>query len=352
MKNLREINEKMSQMEAILKTREFNETEKSEYAALEREFAQAKRENEMQNIEANQREQKPMLKTIQQQIREAISGNKKEIQMRAVTTAANSGAAVVGEEIQGILEPLYADSVLAKAGVRFYPGCPMGDVTIPVLGKGSVAWASETGAAQDAAHAFSGVTLTPKRLTAYTDISFALLNQDKKGANEAIMNDLYKAIADKLEATILGTAAGSGTQPAGMLNGVTPTDATTFAKLVALEGTLDAANVGANRKYIVSAGAKADLRGVAKAGNAGLVYQNNEIDGTPALMSGNVGTNGTFIYGDWSNLAIASWDDIKVTVDPYTQAGNGCVRLIVNAYFDCKPLRSNVFAIGRTRTIG
>lgn len=32
-----------------------------------------------------------------------------------------------------------------------------------------------------------------------------------------------------------------------------------------------------------------------------------------------------------------------LTVDPYTQAANGKIRLVVNAYFDAKPQRANSF---------
>ena len=51
---------------------------------------------------------------------------------RAVTVA-GVGANVVETEIQGILEPLYANSVLAKLGVRFYPGLPQGNISVPVM---------------------------------------------------------------------------------------------------------------------------------------------------------------------------------------------------------------------------
>lgn len=32
-----------------------------------------------------------------------------------------------------------------------------------------------------------------------------------------------------------------------------------------------------------------------------------------------------------------------LTVDPYTQAANGKVRLVINAYFDAKPRRAEAF---------
>ena len=48
-----------------------------------------------------------------------------------------------------------------------------------------------------------------------------------------LKRDIVSAISNKLEATILGTAAGSATQPAGLLNGVTAdTAAVTYTDFV------------------------------------------------------------------------------------------------------------------------
>ena len=51
-------------------------------------------------------------------------------------------------------------------------------------------------------------------------------------------------------------------------------------------------------------------------------------------------------YGDFSNLAIAQWGGIDLTVDPYTQAASGKIRLVINAFFDAKLLRENAIATG------
>ena len=40
---------------------------------------------------------------------------------------------------------------------------------------------------------------------------------------------------------------------------------------------------------------------------------------------------------------IGQWGAIDLTVDPYSQATNGKVRLVVNAYFDAKPRRADAF---------
>ena len=276
---------------------------------------------------------------------------------RAITVS-GVGANVVETEIQGILEPLYANSVLAKLGVRFYPGLPQGNISIPVMAKGSVAWAAETGAASASNNTFTNVVLTPKRLTAYVDISKQLLAQDTIGVEEAIRRDIVNALVDKLEATIFGSAAGSTTQPKGMFwddTLATPAvrtlqDATDFAKVCAIEAGVENNNVFGDMKYLLSTGAKADLRAMAKSTkNTQLVYEGGEVDGVPAITTSNVATAGAYIYGDFSQLAVASWGDIDITVDEFTQAVNGCVRLVINAFFDAKVLREIAFAYGKTR---
>ena len=279
--------------------------------------------------------------------------------LRTAISAGSEGSDVIETEFKGLLEPLYAQSALAKLGVRFYPGLPQGNIHVPIMGKGTVGWATEMGNAGDGAQTFTSVELTPKRLTAYVDISKQLLNQDTIGVEEAVRRDIVKAISDKLEATIFGKVAGSATQPKGMFwdAGASPAavrtlaDGTDFAKVCGIEAGVEAANY-TNVKYLLSPNAKADLRAMAKSSkNTQLVYEGGEIDGTPAITTSNVGINGAYIYGDFSNLLVASWGNIEITVDEYTQATKGCVRLVVNAYFDAKVAREDAFAYARTRTI-
>ena len=279
--------------------------------------------------------------------------------LRTAISAGSEGADVIETEFKGLLEPLYAQSALAKLGVRFYPGLPQGNIHVPIMGKGTVGWATEMGNASDGAQSTSSVELSPKRLTAYVDISKQLLNQDTIGVEEAIRRDIVKAVADKLEATIFGAEAGSSSKPKGMFWDASASpaavrtleDGTDFAKVCNIEAEVEEANY-TNVKYLLSTRSKADFRAMAKSTkNTQLVYEGGTIDGTPAIVTSNVGIAGAYIYGDFSNLLVGSWGNIDITVDEYTQATKGCVRLVVNAYFDAKVARENAFAYARTRTI-
>ena len=299
--------------------------------------------------------------SIVKEIRSAMENGTKQFRINADTevekrngeiTVAAEGEDLVAKEVQGILEPLYANSVLAQLGVKWYTGMPMGDIAVPVMSNGNVGWADEIAAAGASTNTFTSVVLQPKRLTAYVDISKKLLAQDTIGVENAIRRDIVNALSDKLEATIFGNAAGSTTKPEGMFYNKTLADATSFAKVCGIEAGVEASNVYGDMKYLLSCGAKADLRAMAKSSkNTQLVYEDGSVDGVPAFTTSNVGNaaSGAYIYGDFSNLAIGSWGDIDITVDEYTQAVNGCVRLVVNAYFDAKVLRSGAFGYGNTR---
>ena len=76
-----------------------------------------------------------------------------------------------------------------------------------------------------------------------------------------------------------------------------------------------------------------------------MVYEAGEMDGVETYVTTNVATK-KFVYGDFSNLVVGSWGNVEITIDPYTQATKGCVRLVINAYFDFKPARTVAFNFG------
>lgn len=260
-------------------------------------------------------------------------------------TVATAGQENVAEDKLGILEPLRASLVLAQAGASYMTGL-VGNVSIPVYSGSNVGWAGEVTAASDGAGTFSEVNLEPKRLTAYIDVSKQFLIQDSNSAEEMLKRDIVSAISNKLEATILGTAAGSATQPAGLLNGVTAdTAAVTYTDFVNMEATLEKANVRGDIKFIVSPSAKAVLKTTAVGGTKSdfnMIMKDGEVNGYPVLCTSSVADKG-IVYGNFSDLVIGQWGGIDLTVDPYTQAANGKVRLVINAYFDAKPRRAEAF---------
>lgn len=270
------------------------------------------------------------------------------VESRAAVTVTDEHDDVIEVEFADLLTPLRAKNVLVAAGAKYMSGL-VGDVQVPIMGAGNVTWEGEVASAQEAGYTFSSKKLQPKRLTAYVDISKQFLVQDSIGAEQAIRADIVAAINSKLESTILGSAAGSTTTPAGIFYGQSPKTITTFKDICDLEASIEDANVIGECKYVMSNKAKAALRNMPKSSKSTqLVMENGEVDGTPVLNTSNIEAQ-NIAYGDWNNLAIGQWGAIDLVVDPYTLAKDGQVRIVINAFFDAITLRPEAFAFGTTQ---
>lgn len=273
-------------------------------------------------------------------------GDKMEERSVPVVTVTAEGEDVVVTDFTNILEPLRAKNVLASAGATFLTGL-VGDLQIPSMSAEQVFWEGEVTETSSGQGSFSHIKMTPRRLSAYIDVSKQFLVQDSLGAEELIRRDLINAINTKLEATILGSSAAAGNVPAGIFYNVTPSEVSTFADVCNLEADVEEVNINGSMKYILSPKAKAGLRAMPKSEkHTQLVLDTDNIDGTPFETTTNMGQN-MFAYGDWSNLYIGQWGPIDLLIDPYTQATKGTVRIVVNAFFDYAVVRNGAIVYAK-----
>ena len=355
---------------AQLEQRKLNEGEAEEFNALKMQIADVEDElrklNNTLNKEVKQMEKFSLLKAIndvannrqldersQEVVNQGVTEMRKaglsysgQIQLpveeRAdiAATVEGNGAEAVAVDKLNILEPLRANLVLTGAGANYMTGL-VGNVSIPVYSGSNVGWAGEIEAAKDGAGTFSEVTLEPKRITAYIDISKQFLIQDSVSAEALLRSDIIRAITNKLEATILGEGAGDSKTPEGIFNSSEGFSELNYKNIVNMMRQLEENNVGGNVKYIVSPAFKAALKTTPKdAGSGRFIMEGNEIDGVPALCTS--ACKG-IVLGNFADYIIAQFGAIDLTIDPYTQAANGKVRLVVNAYFDAKPRRTEAF---------
>ena len=265
---------------------------------------------------------------------------------RAIVSVTTDGDDTVATDVFNILDPLRSNLVLAQAGAKVLDNL-VGDVKIPILGASNVGWEGENDAAADGSGAITSVTLKPKRLSCFIDISSMMLKQDSCGVEDAIRRDIVEAIAHKFQSTILGDGVGDATQPSGLFNGLVDKAATDFDSMAAIEADLETANVS-NISYIASPKARAAMRAMTKGAknNAVVAYANGEFDGTPVYSTSDV-ANSKFLVGDFSNLYLGQWGAIDLVVDNYTQATKGAVRLVVNVYLDAVNARPNSIVSGK-----
>ena len=277
------------QAEAIIgnaekESRKLDDDEKAKFEALKNQMEEVDNEirkiNEKLNKETNKRnmENFSLLKAIndiannrqldersQEVVNEGISEMRKsglsysgqivlpvtEARADVQATVEGAGQEVVAEDKLNILEPLRASLVMTQAGATYMTGL-VGNVSIPVYSGSNVGWAGEIEAAKDGAGTFSEVTLSPKRITAFLDVSKQFLLQDSASAEALLRADIVRAIANKLEATILGDKDGSTTQPKGLFYNVEDLQNITYADMVEVIAMLEQQNVTGDIKFIVS----------------------------------------------------------------------------------------------------
>ena len=227
-----------------------------------------------------------------------------------------------------------------------------GNVSIPRMTSTSTAYfVGESGSPTESQQAFDQVNMTPKTVGAFVDYSRRLLLQSSIDVEAMIRDDIAKVIATKLDnAAIYGS--GSSNEPLGIKDttGVgtqTITTFGTFAEYIGMETDVAAANADvANMYYLINASARGALKSTEKATNtAQFVFENNEINGYPAIVSNQLANNDV-LFGDFSQFVIGMWSGLDLTVDPYANATAGSVRIIALQDVDFAVKQPGAFCFG------
>ena len=272
-----------------------------------------------------------------------------KLDKRSITVTGGTGIhdALVQEDFTEILEPLYANSILTKLGIQTRRG-QVNDVHVPKMSKGTVGFLGEIEPAQASGFEFNYITLRPKRIAAYYDISEQALIQDAIGTFNACQANLVRKVEEYIEQEIFSDTASSDVRPAGIFNGVETKTITNYKDLCNFEADVEEKNVVGNMKYALSPRAKAYFRQLHKANNkTGMVFEFGEMDGIPAEISSAV-PQYKFVYGNWNNLLFCSWNDgIMKISDAATGLITGEVRVYLAAYIDWAVLRPEAFAFGQ-----
>lgn len=254
-----------------------------------------------------------------------------------VATAQTQGQEIVETEKLDILGPLRGKSILSEAGCTFLTGL-VGNISIPMYSGSTCGWKGEMVAADNGMGEFDTVELSPKRLTAYIDISKQFLVQDSVGAEEMLRADIVNALIAKLEQTIFGDADGSSTKPAGIFYDAEEANPS-YAEVCDAEAELT--DYLGDKRFVMSPTAKSAFKQTTISGELSdlrLLMQGNEVDGYPVSASSNVVAGG-WAFGDFRELVVAQWGAIDIVVDPYTLATKNAIRLVINAFFDAKVRR-------------
>lgn len=269
-------------------------------------------------------------------------------------TPANGGN-VIDTDLLDIMTPLNANLILAQVGANIVTGLT-NNVSIPKYTGTTANWAGETAAAEDGTGTFGTSGFSPKRLAAVTYISKQMLAQDSLGVERMLRDQIVRAIAAKLEATIFGSATTSTLKPDGFFTTVPAAGGVVdWKKIVELETKINSANaLQGNLAYVIHPSILGKLKTTVKdASGAGgfLIGDNGTLNGYKCLVTTNMASGlqtakdeyGA-IFANWADYFIGQWGALDLTVDPFTMAGEGQIKLIVNAYFDAGIRRDESFA--------
>ena len=251
-----------------------------------------------------------------------------------VATVETQGQEIVATDKLNILGPLRGESILSKVGATFLTGLT-GNISIPAYSGSTAKWKGEMVDAENGIGEFDAVELSPKRLTAYIDVSRQFLAQDSVGAEALLMRDIVDAILSKLEQTVFGDEEGTNDKPEGLLYDA---EAVAPSYAQACEDEAAITDFRGEKVYVMSPSAKAAFKMTTISGQLSdlrLLMQDNEVNGYRVVSSSNV-ADGGYLFGDFSELVIAQWGAIDLTIDPYTLATKNAVRIVVNAFFDAK----------------
>lgn len=268
---------------------------------------------------------------------------------RAITVQ-TEGQDVVATNLMDVMGSLKAKSVLVKAGARVLENL-RGDVQFPLSSSANCQWSDETSETPTTDLTFSHVRLSPKRLSCVVDVSKQFLLQDSASAEQVIREEIISSIGSKLEKTFLSDEQGTNNKPEGIFynNGAPLTEVSKFADLTNLEAEVENANVDGRVVYLLSPKAKGALRNMVKGDKTtNLVYENGCVDSTEALSTSMISEK-RICYGDFSNVVIANWNGVDITVDSISKAAQGLVRLVVNFYCDVKVLRQEAIKVAKLK---
>jgi HK97 family phage major capsid protein len=261
-----------------------------------------------------------------------------EVLRRDLTVGTASGAGdLVGTDFRpgSFIELLRNRSALAGLGVTSLTGLT-GNVAIPRQTAAATAyWVAESGSPTESQQTVDQVNLSPKTVGAFTDYSRRLMLQASIDVEQMIRQDLATVLALEIDRVGL-YGLGNTSQPLGIklttgintenFGAATPT----YTEVVSMESKIaaDNADIGA-MAYLMNATMRGNLKTKDKGTDTGAyVFEpGGTVNGYSAVVSNQV-ESGDIFFAVWSQLIMAMWSGLDLTVDPYTHSTSGTVRVV------------------------
>ena len=260
--------------------------------------------------------------------------------------AIDQGASDIAPTAVGtFVDSLQASGLYNRVGINNL-GTVAADTVLPIAGGSTVAWAGEVAAAADGGVDFDKITLTPKRLTGFANLSNVILAQNGTAAEASVMNDMARNMATQIDAAIFGSAntanaPGAIAATAGVL---TFTESVTAGGVGMNEDMLTAIQTIANNHgldgtlaFVNNWAMYTNLKQGVQVSGVYPAYVDDKLMGYDGYFSSAPATAATTadgIFGDFSRVYMATFGPSNILVDPYSRATNNEVQLVMNNHMD------------------
>ncbi len=260
--------------------------------------------------------------------------NAMHLQRDLQAATGGAGGFTVGTRIVGFDELLRNISFAFRMGVTRLSGL-RDNVTIPRQSASATAeWLTgETDTPTESQQTFVQLSMTPKTVSAYTEISRQLLLQSSLDVEGLVNADLAAVAALAVDSAVLSGSGGSG-QPEGLDNttGVGAVSGTSlgFAGILEFQTDVAAANVMPMAGGYVTTPAVASLmiQRVKYTSTASPLWDGNiwagMMQGFPAMSTNQVAA-ATMYFGDWAKAVVAEWGVLEVDTNPFANFPAGII---------------------------
>ena len=270
-----------------------------------------------------------------------------------------TGGSFVGTDLKSdsFIEMLSDRLVVKQLGAQVLDNLK-GNLAIPRQTGGAAAqFVNEGEAAPESFQTTDQVTMSPRTVGSWVDISRKLLLQSSVSVEQFVIRDICNAIARKIDhAALFGTGekgepmgivtlAGIEGSGVNVINAGAQGGALTYKKLVEMETAVAAANTNLDSlKYLTSPKVRGYMKTTLKAdGIAGYLWEGQMrngdgiVNGYSAAVSNIVRNDlskgakndlSAIILGAWNDLILGSWGVLDVQTNPYGPGANaGTVRI-------------------------
>lgn len=282
-------------------------------------------------------------------------------------TAGDQGGVTVATNLGSLIDRLRKKLVMQQMGVTMMGGL-VGNVDIPkVIADDQALEKAENATSAESSATFGKISLTPRRLPVFAEISRQLLLQTSSDVEAWVRNDLAFQIAQVMDSRAI---SGSGTaQPFGILNaagvaavalgvnGAVPT----WDMAVDLESAVAAldADLG-SMGYITNTKVRGKLKKtLMTASTASQFVWDRQSPATPLnemrvgvtnlvpsnLTKGSGTSLSAILYGNFADSLMGQWGGLEFLVNPYSKDTEGLIRLNAWTFYDFILRRVESFAV-------